>query len=92
MEDFFWLAVLVDRAREDMGVPGRLDRTSYTVREYPPLPGQQRILTVAKIFSHASPFASVPDSMKRKVEASGLGYMSPWSPQQYILSHPVRAF
>ncbi|KAJ3554094.1 hypothetical protein NM688_g3283 [Phlebia brevispora] len=41
------------------------------------------------IFSHASPFAQVPDGVREKVKNAGTGLFSPWSPQEYILSHPV---
>ncbi|KAJ3487391.1 hypothetical protein NLI96_g3558 [Meripilus lineatus] len=41
------------------------------------------------VMSHASPFASVPDSMKEKVEKSGLGILSKFTPQHSILAHPV---
>ncbi|KAF7789271.1 hypothetical protein EIP86_000212 [Pleurotus ostreatoroseus] len=41
------------------------------------------------IFAHASPFAEVPEAVKEKVKRYGLGLLSPWSPQQYILTHPV---
>ncbi|PSR79623.1 hypothetical protein PHLCEN_2v6924 [Hermanssonia centrifuga] len=41
------------------------------------------------IMSHGSPVAQVPDSVKEKVKASGLGLLSPWSPQQAILAHSV---
>ncbi|KAJ7628723.1 hypothetical protein FB45DRAFT_1059434 [Roridomyces roridus] len=42
------------------------------------------------IFSHASPFASVPPELRAKVEScSSLGMLTSWCPQQYILSHPA---
>ncbi|OJT12307.1 UDP-glycosyltransferase 73E1 [Trametes pubescens] len=41
------------------------------------------------ILSHASPIATVPDEIKEKVKAYGKGILSPWSPQQTILEHPV---
>ncbi len=45
-----------------------------------------------QIFSHASPFAGVlPDAITAKVKAYGKGLLSPWSPQQSILNHPVRS-
>lgn len=34
--------------------------------------------------------AVVPDEIKEKVKAYGKGLLSPWSPQQTILEHPVR--
>ncbi len=40
--------------------------------------------------SHASPFAVIPDDIKEKIEVYGLGLLSPWTPQQTVLSHPVR--
>ncbi|KAI0674843.1 UDP-Glycosyltransferase/glycogen phosphorylase [Trametes maxima] len=41
------------------------------------------------ILSHGSPMAVVPDEIKEKVKAYGKGLLSPWSPQQTILEHPV---
>lgn len=47
--------------------------------------------TYEQILSHSSPFASkIPDDVREKVEASGLGLLLPWAPQQYILAHAVR--
>ena len=43
-----------------------------------------------QILSHASPLAEIPDEVKEKVKVYGKGIMSPWSPQQLILDHPVR--
>lgn len=34
--------------------------------------------------------AVVPDEVKEKVKAYGKGMLTPWSPQQTILEHPVR--
>ncbi|KAI5117418.1 hypothetical protein M0805_004050, partial [Coniferiporia weirii] len=44
-------------------------------------------LQIPFVFSHASPFAAVPEEVKQKVTASGLGLMSSWLPQQLILHH-----
>ncbi|KAI5117422.1 hypothetical protein M0805_004053 [Coniferiporia weirii] len=44
-------------------------------------------LQIPFLFSHASPFSVVPEEVKEKVKASGLGFMSPWLPQQMILHH-----
>lgn len=44
---------------------------------------------IVQIMSHASPFAKVPDWITAKAKATGLGLLSPWSPQQTILIHPV---
>ncbi|KAH8103099.1 UDP-Glycosyltransferase/glycogen phosphorylase [Cristinia sonorae] len=41
------------------------------------------------VFSHASPMAKLTDSIKDKVEQSGLGILTRWSPQQTLLSHPA---
>ncbi|KAK7682538.1 hypothetical protein QCA50_014338 [Cerrena zonata] len=41
------------------------------------------------IFSHASPFAVIPDEIQAKVKAYGKGFLSKWSPQQTILAHPA---
>lgn len=43
-----------------------------------------------QILAHASPFASVPGAVQEKVGKYGLGLLSPWVPQQYVLTHPVR--
>ncbi|KAI0695963.1 UDP-Glycosyltransferase/glycogen phosphorylase [Cerioporus squamosus] len=41
------------------------------------------------IMTHASSWANVPDTVKQKVQAYGRGILSPWAPQQLILSHPA---
>ena len=33
--------------------------------------------------------AQVPDEIKEKVKTYGKGVLSPWTPQQLILDHPV---
>ncbi|PIL36220.1 hypothetical protein GSI_01881 [Ganoderma sinense ZZ0214-1] len=43
------------------------------------------------IISHLSPFAVIPDDLKTRVEEYGHGLLSPWSPQQTILRHPMSA-
>ena len=49
------------------------------------------MLRAAQILSHASPFAGqIPEEIKEKVKAYGKGILSPWTPQQLILDHPVR--
>ncbi|KAG6821111.1 hypothetical protein H0H93_006450 [Arthromyces matolae] len=40
------------------------------------------------ILAHASPFAQVSVELSRKIQASGIGLLTPWSPQQFILNHP----
>jgi hypothetical protein len=42
-----------------------------------------------QIFAHASPFAKVSEQLIEKVKSSGLGKLTTWSPQQFILNHPV---
>ncbi|KAI5120747.1 hypothetical protein M0805_007821 [Coniferiporia weirii] len=44
-------------------------------------------LNIPFLFSHASPFAIMPDDVKSKIESSGIGYSSKWLPQTEILSH-----
>ncbi|KAF8067710.1 UDP-Glycosyltransferase/glycogen phosphorylase [Lyophyllum atratum] len=41
------------------------------------------------ILSHASPFSTIPTELSEKVQASGLGLLTTWSPQQFILNHPA---
>ncbi|GLB39043.1 putative UDP-glucoronosyl and UDP-glucosyl transferase [Lyophyllum shimeji] len=41
------------------------------------------------ILAHASPFARISAELSDKVKASGLGMLTPWSPQQFILNHPA---
>ncbi|KAL4244955.1 hypothetical protein ABKN59_002821 [Abortiporus biennis] len=70
-----------------------------TVHEFDPEISRQRVfiihllwillLNIPFIMSHGSPWAVVPDEVKAKVEKYGQGILSPWSPQQAILAHPV---
>ncbi|KAF7342108.1 Glycosyltransferase family 1 protein [Mycena venus] len=41
------------------------------------------------IFCHASPSATVSPGLRDKVAASNIGMLTPWCPQQFILSHPA---
>ena len=47
------------------------------------------IFNMIQILSHASTFAVVPSEYAEKINQSGLGLLSTWSPQQTILNHPV---
>ena len=42
-----------------------------------------------KIFAHASPSATISEQLIEKIKSSGLGKLTTWSPQQFILNHPV---
>jgi hypothetical protein len=42
-----------------------------------------------QIFAHASPSAKISEQLIEKVKSSGLGKLTTWSPQQFILNHPV---
>ena len=42
-----------------------------------------------QIFAHASPYAQISEHLPEKVKSSGLGMLITWSPQQFILNHPV---
>ena len=42
-----------------------------------------------QIFAHASPSAKISEQLIEKVKLSGLGKLTMWSPQQFILNHPV---
>ncbi|PPQ96596.1 hypothetical protein CVT26_010751, partial [Gymnopilus dilepis] len=41
------------------------------------------------IFCSASPFAKMSDELIKKTTSSGLGFITKWAPQQFILSHPA---
>ncbi|PPQ89308.1 hypothetical protein CVT25_000375 [Psilocybe cyanescens] len=41
------------------------------------------------ILSYASPWAKISDDLAQKIKATGLGLISKWVPQQYILTHPA---
>ena len=47
------------------------------------------IQAYSQIFAHASPFAKISEQLIGKVKSSGLGKLATWSPQQFILNHPV---
>ncbi|PPQ89615.1 hypothetical protein CVT25_012532 [Psilocybe cyanescens] len=40
------------------------------------------------ILCYASPFAKISDDLIKKIQKSGIGLISKWFPQQYILNHP----
>ncbi|KAF5313262.1 hypothetical protein D9619_003742 [Psilocybe cf. subviscida] len=42
------------------------------------------------VFCYASPLAKLPEELIAKINTSGLGFLSKWVPQHYILTHPVR--
>ncbi|KDR78382.1 hypothetical protein GALMADRAFT_138474 [Galerina marginata CBS 339.88] len=41
------------------------------------------------IFAVTSPYSQIPDGLAEKVKASGLGMLTRWVPQQFILNHPA---
>jgi len=41
------------------------------------------------IFAHASPNATLSEQLVERVQSSGLGMITKWSPQQFILNHPA---
>jgi len=41
------------------------------------------------ILAHGAPTATIPAEVSAKTKASGIGMLSPWTPQQRILSHPA---
>ncbi|KAJ6591295.1 hypothetical protein DFH09DRAFT_1420435, partial [Mycena vulgaris] len=41
------------------------------------------------ILCHASPFATISPGLRDKIQASGVGMVTRWCPQQFILSHPA---
>lgn len=43
-----------------------------------------------QVFCYASPLAKLPEELIAKINTSGLGFLSKWVPQHYILTHPVR--
>jgi hypothetical protein len=42
-----------------------------------------------QILSSASPLAKLSEQQTEKIKSSGLGLLTTWSPQQFILNHPV---
>ena len=46
-------------------------------------------LLLNQIFAYASPSATLSEQLAEKIKSSGLGLATKWSPQQFILSHPV---
>jgi len=41
------------------------------------------------IFAYASPKAELSEQLTERIQSSGLGLITKWSPQQFILNHPV---
>jgi len=48
------------------------------------------MLSSFQIFCHASPFSKLPEEITNNIKSSGLGFLTTWAPQQYVLNHPVR--
>jgi hypothetical protein len=45
-----------------------------------------------QILSHASPLAKLSEQQIERIKSSGWGKIITWSPQQFILNHPVFLF
>jgi len=41
------------------------------------------------ILTHASPYSKLSEQQAEKIKSSGLGMLTTWSPQQFILNHPA---
>ncbi|KAJ7654763.1 hypothetical protein B0H17DRAFT_1214291 [Mycena rosella] len=46
-------------------------------------------LSILQILCHASPMATIWDTLLSKIKDSGIGMASAWAPQQFILTHPA---
>ena len=46
-------------------------------------------LFLNQIFAYASRKATISEQLAEKIKLSGLGLITKWSPQQFILNHPV---
>ena len=46
-------------------------------------------LLLNQILSYASSYATLSEQQAEKIQLSGLGMITKWSPQQFILNHPV---
>ena len=46
-------------------------------------------LLLNQIFSYAPPNATISEHLAERIQSSGLGMKTKWSPQHYILNHPV---
>ena len=42
-----------------------------------------------QILAHATPYVKISERVIEKVKSSNLGKLTTWSPQQFILNHPV---
>ena len=45
-----------------------------------------------QILAHASSHAKISDQQAERIKSSGVGLLTTWSPQQFILNHPVLYF
>jgi hypothetical protein len=43
----------------------------------------------SKILAHAALRAKISEQQQERIKSSGLGMLTAWSPQQFILNHPV---
>ena len=46
----------------------------------------------SQILANPSPIATLSEQLVERIHLSGLGMMTKWSPQQFILNHPVFFF
>ena len=58
-------------------------------KKAPFISAKKTFLSFYQIFSHASPYAKISEELIEKVKSSGLGKLTTWSLQQFILNHPV---
>lgn len=47
------------------------------------------VTTLHQILAHGSPMAVISQELTDRVNESGIGHLSSWTPQQLILNHPV---
>ncbi len=82
-----------DESGNTVGRSRRYHGAQHTFREYNTLLHSCSVAADAhrakQILSYGSPLAVIPDDMKAKVEAYGRGLLTPWTPQQLVLDHPV---
>ena len=92
--DFLWIFPLAISSRIRWRIDRSPDRKECTICTLTAALSQNNLWLIQacfrnQIFTYASPNATLSEQLSEKIQSSGLGLVTKWSPQQFILNHPV---